>query len=1441
MKKRIFGILLMGAMVVASMSMFTSCKDYDDDIQANKDDITALKTQLATLQTALTTAQSAATAAQSAADAAATAAKNAQTAADNAGTAAKNAQASADDAAKAASANATAIKAAQDAIKALEDQVAAFAKVEELNAVKADLEKAIADATAGKVSAEELTEALKPISAKITAIDESLNTLDGDVKALKEWKSTVEGQIASVLADLKSQDAAVKALQEEIKNKITKGDLSGLANEDAIKAYVDNQLKAYAQNSEVSAAVANALKTYTTTADLQKMLAGYSTPAAVATAIENALKGYYTVAKTDEMISSLTTAINKAQNTASAAQTEEQVRTIAQSIADQVSADAGEKINTLNVLVNKILTSITLIPQTYINGIEAIQFVSVQYTPQVWAGDETTVSAQFPGPVPYTPAEYADAIDGSTNAAIAGLNLLWGTTAPISYLISSGTAPAFNPGTNVNPYARPLTNVRILDHQLEAVRDAAGNPVAPVTIDNGQTEAYYRVSPAAVSEDQIDKDNIKMVCTTANTQTRAVALRDNNPVKPAFKSLENGVLTVTLNKTVTGLIRYDGEDNGKNDNIASLMVPRLANEATGQEAAEIYSEFNLIDETIIEPRISALNKVGTAYSFNPAAAPHTATNPMLYHYIDSLHIFRSQVDRVDGTSPAGYLYVKENVQYNEEFDLLKLVTGCYETTAATHAEITKDDLKKYGIAFRFAIPARYATPESINQNETNQQSFIQFVDNGADKHIIKSKLPQGRTDNRASIGKEPIIRVMMIDTVRHNLVDQAYFKVKFVDNTPLKPAVPVEFTAAQTLSCTGNTMTIRWEDFIEKVYAQIGDNGLSWQQFRSYYPMANVMRIRNPRAAAGSPLLNEVYFDNQLGTGATNNVGGTYNDGTRDGIEDGDLGYNLLPGITNGKVELFFLQTTNPNQQSPLADANQLKWTVDGADVQAILPNRSKEVETKILFKSNDRSVYGDVVVTLKMTISLPDVPELTYYQNYWYDEYNSHYVLPVQYNTKAYYDQLKGARANNAQYNPANIDAANAYLDEQGTAGAYCVYNNNLFNAFTFNQTAASPYFNTPIPAIAGYGCATWDYQFRLNQPNAGVNARPQYWVAGATPATTEPLLGFVGTPAYTQTNQYTRPTPWVTNLDGHAYGAYNLKTQIGAVYNDAIWMNWYNDDKATNGNQEPGTVATADGSWAWNVADGGSRPYLFADHFNRNNQVLINPITSNGIGAAPTFSNNKKVNMGMFLAWNQWNVELMKNYTICLVAPLDINASLNGFFEEGLVSGSFVNCAGAFTMVDFRGYEVRRGAHTAAELAAITPASKREFYQYCDKLFNYYECQDPVFDLNAVKYGMKYENGSVVVDNTVTIDNIGTKGLTAAQIEAYTNGNVVLSIEQFNPAGVADTQWLRFKNNGGSNVEAIVNVFIPATMNYGFGSVTKYVQLKLYPRGAAPASRRK
>src|SRR5574344_2081126 len=58
MKKRILSSLLMGALFVASMSTFTSCKDYDDDINSNKSDIAALQSQVTALETAKTNLES---------------------------------------------------------------------------------------------------------------------------------------------------------------------------------------------------------------------------------------------------------------------------------------------------------------------------------------------------------------------------------------------------------------------------------------------------------------------------------------------------------------------------------------------------------------------------------------------------------------------------------------------------------------------------------------------------------------------------------------------------------------------------------------------------------------------------------------------------------------------------------------------------------------------------------------------------------------------------------------------------------------------------------------------------------------------------------------------------------------------------------------------------------------------------------------------------------------------------------------------------------------------------------------------------------------------------------------------------------------------------------------------------------------------------------------
>ena len=57
MKKRFIGSLLFGALIMASSSMFVSCSDYDDDINANKADIKAVQDQLTTLSSSLASLQ----------------------------------------------------------------------------------------------------------------------------------------------------------------------------------------------------------------------------------------------------------------------------------------------------------------------------------------------------------------------------------------------------------------------------------------------------------------------------------------------------------------------------------------------------------------------------------------------------------------------------------------------------------------------------------------------------------------------------------------------------------------------------------------------------------------------------------------------------------------------------------------------------------------------------------------------------------------------------------------------------------------------------------------------------------------------------------------------------------------------------------------------------------------------------------------------------------------------------------------------------------------------------------------------------------------------------------------------------------------------------------------------------------------------------------------
>lgn len=224
MKRKYFSALLMGALTIASVSTFTSCKDYDDDIdnlqsQIDKaglqSDIDALKTQLqdaaSTASAAKTTAESALAKANDAADAAVDVEKaikavetTANKAANDVATAignAANAQTAADGAQKAADAAAKAAKAAQDqADKAVKDAAAA-ATTANAAAKQEDFVKAlerIGNLETSRVTADKLDEKLTQLKEELLGADGDKETIGSLTVKVNAYKGAVDELYSAV-------------------------------------------------------------------------------------------------------------------------------------------------------------------------------------------------------------------------------------------------------------------------------------------------------------------------------------------------------------------------------------------------------------------------------------------------------------------------------------------------------------------------------------------------------------------------------------------------------------------------------------------------------------------------------------------------------------------------------------------------------------------------------------------------------------------------------------------------------------------------------------------------------------------------------------------------------------------------------------------------------------------------------------------------------------------------------------------------------------------------------------------------------------------------------------------------------------------------------------------------------------------------------------------
>ena len=1285
MYKKIFSAILFGAFTLASTSTFVSCKDYDDDIKdlqsqitSNDNDIAALQTELSTTKASLEQELSAA---KTALEAEIANAKKELNAAIEAGDAqvladAKKAISDAEAKLNAAiqSGDEATLKAAKQALEEAEARLNAAIEAGDkatLNAAKQALTEAEArlnaaieagDKATAEKAAEELKKAKEQLEAAIaTKADKAV------VEALETRVATLELNLKAVEAKFDAQiqkiNEAIDAFNEALKLKADKSELEktnakleeALTKLTSVTGRVDKletdykalatrvttvegvadqnkndivTLKSVQEQLKTQVAALEAFKKKIEEADFQTQINNLSSRITTEVSTLNT--------KIDNLKTELNGLISKnasdiAANKADITQLKADVQELDERITREVAA-INSSINALSILVQRQLASISLVPQLFVDGIEAIEFRSLQYTPKV--------------------------------AGTSGLT--------------------------------PVPNVQ------------------PILIDNGTAEAYYRLNPATVKRESIDEDKIKFYAATAETRAANVT----SPV--AFNGIATwnysgvpGLIKVNLKKTITGSLNNPGNRQDMTY-IVALSVPRKADPENGVEAAQIVSENSRLVENTFTPVIARL-------AWSPL---ETLNGKNIHHYLDSTTIYQSKVDNNE-------LVFKE-VVYNQTFNVRDVVTGCY----GSHSQITKDELKTYGLEFRFAIPTKEYKNDVDHSTDQQQFAVIDPVTG-----VISSKLPNGVVENKACVGKEPIIRIMLWDTRNNKIVDERYMKIKWVDEPiELLPDQTLDpFTSTKTLDACGSvTDGVTWKWFIEKVYAVAAADGLSQQTFESIYPVANIT-------------YSNVAVNPQNATPAT-----------------------LAASMTPGKPVVA--QTTNEQ-----GDALIASWTLSAPEIARIYPSQSKAFKCTITFVSTDRSRYPNLKMDWTFNVTLPKLPKINgYYDNYWYEKYTSYDVLPVQYNTKAYEDYLVNEAISEGGLT-AYAKADNTVA--QGTP--YCVYYNNLMNAFTYEQVNGSPRF-----IVKGLSeCSTWDMQFTK---------------AGADKYNS--AVTYTQYPNYAPWNNVnalspdiTKDTPW----DAATGTGYRLFAGNGNAGQQALQLVW--DEGHT--------------TWCGNPDH--KQAYLYADHLNEYNQKLINPLdaANEADGLTPKRTHTKPVHVGIWATINDWNIIPVKDYDIYLVAPIRINADLKGAFEEGYISGTAVSCADAFTLTDFRGY-------TVAQVNGNT-----EWTKYATELWKYYEVGAPVWMTDQVKYGFKQDGASIKQDDTKTYAN----AMTAADVSKYTNGNINLSIEL--KTGADGKEYLVFKNNGGSNVEEEVNVFIPVKVTYGFGEIVEYCKVRLYPKGKVAA----
>ena len=755
MNKKFLSAILFGALMVTSTGTFVSCKDFGDDIDnvqeqvnAAKGDISALQSQVATLQTALTTAQSTADAAKSAAAAA---------------------QATGD----AALAAAEAAKAAAAQAKA--DAIAKA--IEEVEALKAWV------VSQNYVTEEQLAEALLPISAKISAIEESLDQI------IVYIQENLEANIQTALKNIMTLQEDLAIQQATLDNYAAIMEELGAADEE-LWVELDSVKNNLSQ----------------TISQLNNLLDDKT----------NELWGEIALVK-DELYGAITALNNIHADDKKALEEEIALvnKTLSETLTGLINRHEDENKELWNeiALVNKTLSeTLSSLQNSHANDIAALEGALAEAYDALVASIGNVVdlvadnSAEIWKGIEDAKSELNAKITAN-HKAIAALN---GNLAVLHTLVKNYlTSMTFAPNFYVDGIeAIPFRTLKY-NPWINLMSASEGQENKELTLSDGTTEAHYYVSPANINVKAIESLNV-LLSNAINVNSRTVA-----PVTAEIKDVKNGLMTVNLKKNTAEVFGGKGNEFKvmalqANVNRGKVMSTQKLEE---EEIYTVTSDWARIYEAHYLPQIHTSD-----LTFN---------EPHLWSYAQAKDAEEGEL-------------ILATSNYMTPINLNDLMTVCLTDIESEASQdfisLSAEEIKAYGMKFKFTLVDEYLLKEGTPE-ETDQQKFATIEEDENGDFIMTSRAMNGATENKDAIGREPLVQVQLIDEVNGKVVDVNYFKIKWtaVTNTIELGALEPVFEGA--FECGKDyTFTVKTEKMNEFFYTALN---ISKEEFHLMYKPDN--------------------------------------------------------------------------------------------------------------------------------------------------------------------------------------------------------------------------------------------------------------------------------------------------------------------------------------------------------------------------------------------------------------------------------------------------------------------------------------------------------------------------------------------------------------------------------------------------------------------------